>query len=124
MPKFVYSLGFFNFLTLGGIILLIVNKSPFEKYVLLIFLLLCFIFFFLGISLIFFLLHAKKTPLLLTDSRKVYRKGIRTSLLMSFVITGIIGLKIYALLSFITGFLLIAFGLSILGISAVNRRYK
>jgi hypothetical protein len=121
MPKFIYSLGVLELFTLGGIIYLFINKNPSEPYILQIFLLFSFIFLFLGTSIISFLLRAKKISIL-ADPRKIYRKGMRKAFFLSLLATGIIGLKVYNLLSPLTGFLLIAFGASLLGIKAVNRR--
>jgi len=121
MPKFVYSIGFLILLLNAGMFKLISNLNPAVVYAKPLFLILFFGIVFLTTSLIVLFVNTKRQSFY-TDTRTIYRKGLKVSFFYGLAISGLVGLKTYSLLTPITGLLLLAFIFSLTKLFSGNRR--
>ncbi len=121
MPKFVYSVGILILLLTGGLFAVVSNLNPSVIYAKPLFLVLLFGIAFLIASLVAFFINIKKQSFF-TDTRKIYRKGLKTAFFFGLIATGLAWLKIYSLLTLITSLLFLAFIFSFAKLSSGNRR--
>ncbi len=121
MYKFLYTIIFANLAALGMLIRLVLFNYPNELKIKLIFLFLVGTVLFLTISITIFFLNKRKTKSFF-NPKLTYRKGLKTSLIFSLGITGLLALKIFALLNLLTGSLLFLVFLTGLIAATSNKR--
>lgn len=121
MPKFLYTIILFILIFIGIDIHTLLTKRPDSIQNIMLFLISTTIWIFLSISVILFFRNKKKRTEFY-NPRLTYRKGLKMSLWVTTGIMGILTLKVFNLLNFITGGLFFIFLLAIHLTNTLNTR--
>lgn len=111
MPRFVYTIIFFVIISGFGIWFILNNYNPSNLFIILV----CFLFFIwlsLINSLFLYFFNLKQSKLVFaSDYKSIYRKGLVTSVFISFFVTLLLSFQLLQVLDLITLVLLMLFSI-------------